>query len=491
MSKTCTLPLLVRPVIIAFLYHIPLTIQVTVRNLWNALDFLLRVMGLMYHQIRQNVLVPAAGGTSMKEQLPVQVKKDEVERLKSFAHALIISKRNDMIQNGRINLSLREQKMVLYMLTKVRPGDSPDTEYTFSAREFAIAIGLRGKAIYNYGELTDMLQHLSNKSWRNINRNGTQMQIVRWFNTVHVEDRSQNSAGTYKIRFHQDMAPYIYSLVEQKVKNNAFFTTYNFECIIRMKHSYSPRIYEILKSYEFNNIQWFFDLQQFKELIADFDEETGEPLIPKHWKNFAVFRRDILEPAKTDINTYTDIRIDYAARKADLYGKPTRSYQTITFFFDRKTKSEQIMTESLIAKELENESCRYEQLSLFDHGLAYEEKKQTFFKERKAARELDEQQKKNDRIEASQNKIFTEEFFQFTDPQLQQLYITALKRIDTSRVRFEDWELWVCDFASHYLDHIQATPELTKTTTFRRLLDSIEKDYHGYAERINELYNRK
>ncbi len=426
----------------------------------------------------------------MSEQLSVQVKKDEIERLKSFAHALIISKRNDMIQNSRINLTLREQKMVLYMLTKVRPGDSPDTEYTFSAREFALAIGLRGKAVYNYSELTDMLQHLSDKSWRSINKDGTEIQIVRWFNTVHIKDRSPNSAGTYKIKFHEDMAPYIYSLVEQKKQDNTYFTSYTFECIIRMKHSYSPRIYEILKSYEFNNLMWYFDLQQFKELIADFDEETGEPLIPKHWKNFAVFRRDILEPAKNDINTYTDIRIDYAVKKTDLYGNPTRSYQTITFFFDRKTRSEQLQTETLIAKELEKESGRYEQLSLFDNGLEYEEKKQAFFDERRTAKELEHEEEKERRVENARNKVFTEEFFQFSDKQLEQLYVITLKQIDTSLVPYESWELWACDFVGHYMDHIKATPEATKTTEFQRLVNCIEKDYDHFAEKVNDQYKK-
>lgn len=134
------------------------------------------------------------------------------------------------------------------------------------------------------------------------------------------------------IRFHQDMAPYIYELVEQQMKQpHIYFTTYAYEYIIRMKRSYSPRLYEILKSYQYNNIEWFFDLNQLKALLADFDENTSEAIIPKNWSNFAVFKRDVLEPAKKDINTYSDLKIDYTAQKVNIHGKPTRGYSLIHF----------------------------------------------------------------------------------------------------------------------------------------------------------------
>lgn len=117
------------------------------------------------------------------------IRENEIKRSISFAHNLFVSKRNDMIQNSRMNLSLREQKMVLYMLAKVKKGDSPDTEYEFSALEFARAIGLKGKAIYNYEVILNMLKRLADKSWLAVGQDGKEVAIVRWFNTVHMKNQ--------------------------------------------------------------------------------------------------------------------------------------------------------------------------------------------------------------------------------------------------------------------------------------------------------------
>ena len=79
--------------------------------------------------------------------------KDSVD----YGKRLMISMRNDMIQNSRVFLSLREGRIVYFMIAKIKPEDTVQTEYTFSAKECAIAMGLKGKAKYNYKELTDTI----------------------------------------------------------------------------------------------------------------------------------------------------------------------------------------------------------------------------------------------------------------------------------------------------------------------------------------------
>jgi plasmid replication initiation protein len=71
-----------------------------------------------------------------------------------------------------------------------------------------------------------------------------------------------------------------------------------------MSSQYSPRLYEILKSYQKNNREWYFELDDLKRLL---DCQSYE-----RWPDF---RRRALEPAVEEINQYTDINIAWDVEK--------------------------------------------------------------------------------------------------------------------------------------------------------------------------------
>jgi hypothetical protein len=47
------------------------------------------------------------------------------------------------------------------------------------------------------------------------------------------------------------------------------------------------------------------------------------------------------------------------------------------------------------------------------------------------------------------------------------------------------WELWAVNYISAYYNEILATPDSTKTTTFKRLYAMILKDYKNIAGTIS------
>lgn len=421
-----------------------------------------------------------------------QTDKEKIAESLSYAKQVLISKRNDMIQNSRMDLTNRQQKIVNYAISKIKPGDTVDTEYIFSARECGLAMGLKGKSIYNYTEITDELKKLSDKSW--VIRVGNQIRIVRWFNTIHIQDKDPNHAGTYRIRFHQDMAPYLFNLVEQQREEGIYFSSYPSIYALPMKCRYSFRLYEVLKSYQFNRMQWYFDLSQLKALLAyengSADGKTPiEDTIPKNWNNFAIFKRDVLEPAKKEINLFTDIKIDYKALKQDPSGNPTRGYSMIHFFFDEKTDNEKIEADTHLVEAMDIYDC--EQLSLFSNENDYEDAKQEFLEERAQIREEEKAARREARISHAKYPIITESFYEYEDEELDRLFAISLKKLDIDRVDHDNWELWVCDYIKYYYDKIKATPKKTKTTEFNRLVDSVSKDYDEYSEVLNTSWNTK
>lgn len=200
-----------------------------------------------------------------------------------------IYKRDDMIQKGRHELSLQEQRCVLYAISKIKPDDTVFQEYTFELSDFYKVCGLQKES---YSELKVLLKGLADRSWwATIDENGTES-VVRWFSVM----RTNKKNGTVTVAFHQDMMPYLLELTKQ----GAFYTHYQLKYILPMKSQYAIRLYELLKSYQKNNYSWFFEIDHLKKLLNC-----------EKYVRFPDFRRFVLESAISEINSFTDITIRF------------------------------------------------------------------------------------------------------------------------------------------------------------------------------------
>ena len=146
----------------------------------------------------------------------------------------------------------------------------------------------------SYSRLKAWVKHLADKSWWMAD--GASENLVRWFQTVKLFPKS----GMIRVRFHEEMFPYLFRLAEQMREDGKLYTSYTFRYVLPMKSTYSIRLYELVKSYQKNNSSWWFDLGSLKHLL-DCD----------NYKRFPDFRRYVLEPAVKEINQYTDIKLDY------------------------------------------------------------------------------------------------------------------------------------------------------------------------------------
>lgn len=398
-----------------------------------------------------------------------------------------VAKRNDIIQQSRLSLTLTQSKAISYILSKVKKGDSEDTHYFFNISEFKNIMKIK-KITYN--EVGEMLQNIADQSTFIVDKTG-KLVLVRWLDIVRIEPVD----GKIELTLHKDMAPYVFNLIEQKDENGEYFTTYKLQDISLMKHFYSPRVYEILKSYAYNNEQWRFEfntgtVKDIQVLIAKPDDK-GEPIIPKSWSSWAVFKRDVLEPAAEEINKYTPIKIAYKESKYDLYGNKQRKICSVEFYMLEKTKGEKKKAEDIIEqeyKEVDEEEER--QMSIFeDFFNAHKEQL-----EKEALEELVEQ---DDELERRQEQslcpIFLSEFKEFSDEEIEGLFKGALNHLARGvfAVRKRNWderETWAIDYVSYYYEKIMATAKDTKTTVFNRLYDCVIKDYDNYAVQVNEKY---
>lgn len=226
--------------------------------------------------------------------MPTETKKakslSERQQLKrDTGREMAVYKRDDMIQKGRHQLSLREQRCVLYAISKIKPTDEVFQEYTFDIKDLYAMCGLADES---YTDLKNILKGLADRSWwAEIDDKGTES-VVRWFSVV----RTNKKSGKVTVKFHEDMMPFLLQLTQQ----DDFYTGYRLQYVLPMSCQYSPRLYELLKSYQKNNRQWFFAIDELKKLLNC-----------ENYKNFNDFKRFALDPAVDEINKYTDINITW------------------------------------------------------------------------------------------------------------------------------------------------------------------------------------
>lgn len=421
----------------------------------------------------------------------------EEDSLRS-ARSNIVAKDNRLIQRSRYSLSLMENKALLYLISMIRPDDKPGRIYTFSCAEFQRLLNWNKEA--SYMNIKAMFQRLGDVSmWIESEIDGSPKDIlVRYFHIVRLDQKS----GHIDISFHEDMFPYLLDLQKHLVEDGRYFTTYRLQNVTLMKHRYSIRIYELLKSYQYNNQKWTFENGTGSEYDIQLriagtvmDPKTRQVVsnVPDGWSNWAVFRRNVLDPAVEEINKYTDIVVAYTGKKEDLSHKKTRAIRTIEFYMVRKTEPEQAATDRMIDTEytvLEDEK-RYHQVTVEEAFFQAHEQK---LEEEKRIKEEMERRKKEQEITDSRYPVLWGDLHaqgaDFTEKQVEALFRAAIRGRTAGAVQFSDQEMFATDFVMYYYEKLQATMEDTRTKPYNRLLDMVKKDYDGITEEIRARYAR-
>lgn len=111
--------------------------------------------------------------------------------------------------------------------------------------------------------------------------------IVRWISKARIAPKS----GMIKIKLDDDMKPYLLQLRKK-------FTQYRLYYTLAMRSQYSIRLYELLKSYEWQNGK-IFDIEELKAILN-----------AAHYIQYGDFRRNVLIIA---INTTTRLLLKNGA----------------------------------------------------------------------------------------------------------------------------------------------------------------------------------
>lgn len=205
------------------------------------------------------------------------------------AQSQFVVMRNELIQKSRYSLSLTEQKIILFMVSKITPFDEPYTEYTFAYKEFEAVCNLNKGGGKSKILVVDTMKQLKTKPIE-IRLSEKQKVITSWFNDAIIDEETQ----TIKVSFSKYLTPYLYNL-------QTFYTQFCLENVLPMSSKYGIRLYEYLKSIQSKSHKQKISLDELRERCGTGDKYT----------KYKDFRVCVLEPATKDINTYTDLKVEY------------------------------------------------------------------------------------------------------------------------------------------------------------------------------------
>ena len=256
-----------------------------------------------------------------------------------------VIKSNDLIQRSRFDLSLQEQKIILYLISQITPYDEEFQLYEFSIADFCKICGIDHTSGGNYADLKRAVKEISDKSiWISIDED--QETLLRWIEKPYLNKRS----GTIKIRLDEDMKPYLLQL-----KKN--FTAYELIFTLRFRSKYSIRLYELISSIHYHTLETYTRKYYIDELRQLMGATT--------YKTWQTFKTRALIPAVNEINLYSNKNLDYQVIKEG------RSIIGIELIISSKGSTETIKLRSDIEKEF-----GYDQMTFWDelkgYGYVYE-----------------------------------------------------------------------------------------------------------------------
>lgn len=198
---------------------------------------------------------------------------------------------NYLIRN-QIVLSARERKIVTYLISRIKPGDDPNTRYSFQIRDFCEVCGI--DYFHNMADIKDAIRDLANKSeWVRTTEqmNGKTVKserLFRWMESVEFVPDS----GIVQFNFPRNMGNQLYELRRS-------FTEFQLISVLGMKNKYSIHFYQYLRSFKsIGKVE--MPLEELREVL-----QLGDK-----YQNYKDLNKFVLKPAIREINLFSDIEVE-------------------------------------------------------------------------------------------------------------------------------------------------------------------------------------
>ncbi|MDP1818135.1 MAG: replication initiation protein [Leadbetterella sp.] len=218
---------------------------------------------------------------------------------------LKVHKSNDLIE-ASYKLSLQEQRIILLMISMLNPYKEKEFQtIRISIQEFMELVGVTGKS--KYDDVMSITKKLRERTLL-IKKPESDL-IIGWLSSAEYF----KGKGYVELEFSPKMKPYLLQLQE-------LYTPYNLKDIIKLRLSYSVRIYELCKQYQMIG-ERTFPLEELKRILG---------IVGDKYKLYADFKRRVVTPVVKELNKSTDLSIMYEEKKEG------KRVATVKFVFCKK-----------------------------------------------------------------------------------------------------------------------------------------------------------
>ena len=245
-------------------------------------------------------------------------KQRKISEVKKERYELVV-KSNILIRNIRYELNLTEQKILIYIISKICAQDKDFRTVNFKVSEYCDVAGIRkgGRA---YELVKDSIKSIRDRSWWL--EDDEKRILFTWIDTARIE----KGDGEIEIKLSESLRPYLLEISKN-------FTKYELINVLMLHTKYAVRAYELFKSYLYLH-HWEVSLDTFRDLLGVEDK----------YKDFTEFKRNIIDKSIKDISANTDIKVSYTTVKKGrnidrlIFDIQEQDYQTVLDILDKENR---------------------------------------------------------------------------------------------------------------------------------------------------------
>jgi len=203
----------------------------------------------------------------------------------------LVVKSNYLIESS-YRLTIQEQRIILIMVSMIGKDDEDFKSYRINIRDFMMAVGIKDKSGY--------------RKIKQITRDLRKRELI----VYNTEKKSELQTGWLSSAEYFDGLGYVELSFDPKLKEHLIkikksFTSYQLKYALRLRRSYSVRVYELLKQYQKIGKR-YFDLAELKKFLWIKDGE---------YKLYGHFKNKIIVPAQKDLSERTDLTFKFNEKK--------------------------------------------------------------------------------------------------------------------------------------------------------------------------------
>lgn len=215
-------------------------------------------------------------------------------------------KQHNTITSGRYDFSACQLDVLFMLLATIDEADEVGKEYHIRVKDIELITGRK----WNYQQLKEGNENLLSRVFEIQMPKGLKQIVL--FNEVQYLD----GTGSFYMKINESARPYFFDL-----KNN--FTLLELKSVLSCTSKHAKRIYSLCCQWRGTGGQRY-DLGIFKEMLG-LKDPKGKAA--EQYTKISMFKSEVLDRAKKQINENTNITFDYELKK--MRG---RSFDTIVIY---------------------------------------------------------------------------------------------------------------------------------------------------------------